>query len=210
MRTEDQCTPSGRTPTPPPSRPTPPNAFSTEFLADAEAFVRRIAPAGEANALVQAFLRCVAPGVPDCYQGCEFSDLSLVDPDNRRLVDYAARAEALAGAPAGFDATKQHLIARLLRLDPDDGSWEPVAAEGPRADHVLACVRRGRRRSLLGVAALRCAAALVEARAWAPGRAWWGGTRLMTAGEPLAADLFQSLPVHVGEMERAKGIEPSS
>ncbi|HWT12713.1 MAG TPA: malto-oligosyltrehalose synthase, partial [Allosphingosinicella sp.] len=58
------------------------------FLAQVQGFVESIRSAGEANSLVQAFLRCAAPGVPDCYQGCEFLDLSLVDPDNRRPVDF--------------------------------------------------------------------------------------------------------------------------
>ena len=184
-----------------------------DFLADAAAFVERLAPAGEANALVQAFLRCVAPGVPDCYQGCEFADFSLVDPDNRRPVDYQTRIAALDAEPRDFGSTKQHLIARLLRLRPDSATWEPVQAEGPRAAHVLAFVRRGESSALLGAVALRCAPELVAARGWVPRRSWWGDTQLKSAGAPLAADLFDRLPVHVApmaEMERAKGIEPSS
>ena len=123
-------------------------------------FVRRLAPAGEANALVQVFLRCTAPGVPDCYQGCEFADFSLVVPYNRRRIDFAARAAALDGAPRGFDAIKQRLIARLLRERPEDAGWEPVEAQGPRAGHILAFCRGAR----LGAAVLRSAAELVEGR----------------------------------------------
>ena len=59
------------------------------------AFAGRIAPAGAVNGLAQLLLRCAAPGVPDLYQGTEFWDLSLVDPDNRRPVDWAARQAAL-------------------------------------------------------------------------------------------------------------------
>jgi len=176
---------------------------SRAFLADVRAFARRLAPAGEANALVQAFLRCAAPGVPDCYQGCEFADFSLVDPDNRRSVDFAARAAALGAGGDGFDAVKQALIARLLRLRAeqprlwDEGSWEPVAAEGPRARHLLA-FRRGRGDvAMLGAAALRCASELVAAGGRTPRRDWWGETRLRTDGAPLAADLFEHLPVHL-------------
>src|SRR6478609_5857140 len=62
------------------------------------AFAGRIAPAGAVNGLAQLLLRCAAPGVPDLYQGTEFWDLSLVDPDNRRPVDFAARSEALEAA----------------------------------------------------------------------------------------------------------------
>ena len=70
-------------------------ARSKAFLADVIEFADFIAPAGAMNGLVQAFLRCTVPGVPDLYQGAEFWDLSLVDPDNRRAVDFAARQDAL-------------------------------------------------------------------------------------------------------------------
>ena len=60
-----------------------------------DALVQPLAERGRVNALAQALLRLTAPGVPDTYQGTEFWDLSLVDPDNRRPVDYAARADAL-------------------------------------------------------------------------------------------------------------------
>ena len=74
------------------------------FLADFRPFQQRIADAGMYNSLAQTLLKLVAPGVPDTYQGTEAWDLSLVDPDNRRPVDYArlradlrAIREALAG-----------------------------------------------------------------------------------------------------------------
>ena len=62
------------------------------------ALVQRIAPAGALNGLAQCLLRMTVPGVPDLYQGAELWDLSLVDPDNRRPVDWPRR---LAGPPAG-------------------------------------------------------------------------------------------------------------
>src|SRR5262249_20448488 len=64
---------------------------SDEFLADLRAFVGRVAFFGRVNSFAQTAIRCTAPGVPDTYQGTEAFDLSLVDPDNRRPVDYAAR-----------------------------------------------------------------------------------------------------------------------
>ena len=89
----------------------------------------KIAPAGGAlNGLIQAFLRNLVPGVPDLYQGCEFWDFSLVDPDNRRPVDYAARMTALSQRAfatkrfcriGAMDASKQALIARLLNCAAD-------------------------------------------------------------------------------------------
>ncbi|WP_347554575.1 malto-oligosyltrehalose synthase [Robbsia sp. KACC 23696] len=68
---------------------------SDGFLAQLHAFVERIAPAGVINSLQQTVLRLTSPGVPDLYQGTDWWDWSLVDPDNRRPVDYTARATAL-------------------------------------------------------------------------------------------------------------------
>lgn len=118
-------------------------------------FVQRIAPAGAVNGLAQALLRMTVPGVPDLYQGAEFWDLSLVDPDNRRPVDWAARVEALRGerpldlAPSWRDGrVKQAVIARTLalrrRLAPlfATGDYRPVRIEGVMAPAMLAFVRR--------------------------------------------------------------------
>lgn len=118
-------------------------------------FAARLAPAGAVNGLAQVVLRAAAPGVPDLYQGCEFWDFSLVDPDNRRPVDWAAREAALAQAapPAALlpewrdGRVKQAVLARALALraaEPRlfaEGGYQPLAAEGPRAQHVLAFAR---------------------------------------------------------------------
>jgi (1->4)-alpha-D-glucan 1-alpha-D-glucosylmutase len=115
-------------------------------------FAGRIAPAGAVNGLAQTVLRLTSPGVPDLYQGCEFWDFSLVDPDNRRPVDVAARAAALdAGLePAMLLANwrdgrvKQAVIARVLALRGRtpalfaEGSYLPLKVEGPAAKHVIA------------------------------------------------------------------------
>jgi malto-oligosyltrehalose synthase len=131
-------------------------ARSGDFLAGAAAFVARIAPAGIVNSLSQVLLRLTAPGIPDLYQGTEFWDFSLVDPDNRGAVDFAARQEALA-APAQVDdlmrnwqdgRLKQWLITRMLQFrkqhDPlfAAGSYEPVVALGPASTHLIAFIRR--------------------------------------------------------------------
>jgi malto-oligosyltrehalose synthase len=119
--------------------------------ADLFAFVQEIAPAGAINGLAQTLLRLTVPGVPDLFQGTELWDLSLVDPDNRRPVDYALRqkllgAESLATWRDG--RPKQALIARALSLRaalPElfaEGSYEPIAASGPAARHVVAFLRR--------------------------------------------------------------------
>lgn len=172
-------------------------ARSPDFLQAMTGFVDSIAPAGALNGLVQAALRCTAPGMPDLYQGCEFWDLSLVDPDNRRPVDFAARATALAGAsdPADLMAhwrdgrLKQALIARILRLrrtlEPvfNDGDYLPLESEGLRAANVVAFVRRTDRAAVLVAAPLRCAGALVGVDGLAPPADWWGDTRLVRPDE---------------------------
>ncbi|MBV8528673.1 MAG: hypothetical protein JOZ75_10185 [Candidatus Dormibacteraeota bacterium] len=68
-----------------------------EFIAEVDAFLRAMTPAWQIASLSQTLLKCVIPGVPDIYQGCELWDLSLVDPDNRRAVDYGRRAALLHG-----------------------------------------------------------------------------------------------------------------
>jgi (1->4)-alpha-D-glucan 1-alpha-D-glucosylmutase len=112
------------------------------FVAEVTAFVADLALAAEANTLVQTLLRYTLPGVPDLYQGTELADLSLVDPDNRRAVDYPARAALLGreSAPAKF-----RLITDLLALRRKhpvlfaDGDYIPVEVEG--SDRVLAFTR---------------------------------------------------------------------
>jgi maltooligosyltrehalose synthase len=140
-------------------------AAQPALLAEIEGLVRRIAPAGALGGLAQCLLRMTVPGVPDLYQGCELWDLSLVDPDNRRPVDWAARRQGLsAQSVAGLAATwrdgriKQALIARILalrrRLSPlfEIGDYRPVKIEGPLADAMIAFVRRTPEAWLLVVA----------------------------------------------------------
>lgn len=127
--------------------------------------VRRIAPAGALNGLAQCLLRMTVPGVPDLYQGTELWDLSLVDPDNRRPVDWQRRlagpsADPLPGLAAHWrdGAVKQAMVARVLRLrrrlSPlfEDGDYLPIELEGPLADAMIAFVRRRRESWALVVA----------------------------------------------------------
>lgn len=129
-------------------------------------FVARIAPYGWSNALAQKLVQLTMPGVPDLYQGTELWDLSLVDPDNRRPVDFRAREEMLArsdaetygarrpggaGPTSDTGAAKLHVTSRALRLRRDhpewfgpDGGYAPIDAEGPAAHHCVAFGRGGR------------------------------------------------------------------
>jgi (1->4)-alpha-D-glucan 1-alpha-D-glucosylmutase len=97
-----------------------------------EAFAQRVAQEGRRAALGQLLLKLTSPGVPDVYQGDELEALSLVDPDNRRPVDWGARRAALARlregeAPGDFGERKLDLIRRALALR----AQRPAAFEGP-------------------------------------------------------------------------------
>jgi (1->4)-alpha-D-glucan 1-alpha-D-glucosylmutase len=91
-----------------------------EFLADLSAFAGRVAQAGMLNSLSQTLLKIAAPGVPDFYQGTELWDFSLVDPDNRRPVDYAIRQAMLAEIKRAA-AVDRLALARRLFANPADG-----------------------------------------------------------------------------------------
>ena len=115
------------------------------FVARLEKFATRLAPAGALNSLVSTVLRCLSPGAPDIYQGTELWDFSLVDPDNRRPVDFHIRGEMLdaAGDPASHlkdwrdGQVKLALLARLLALRAAEpalfaGDYVPVETRDPR------------------------------------------------------------------------------
>jgi len=124
---------------------------------DIFSMVCSLAPAGALNSLAQTLLRLTAPGVPDLYQGREFWDFSLVDPDNRQPVDHEARRSALdrlcASSPRDLlddwrsGRIKQALIARTLRARrsrPDiwsEGRYLPAQLRGERATTLIAFVR---------------------------------------------------------------------
>ncbi len=89
----------------------------TSFLTSFLPFVKRIAALGVENSLVQTVLKLTAPGVPDIYQGCDLWDLSLVDPDNRREVDYSMREQAMAelAEPLAAVGHRRALFGSLMR-----------------------------------------------------------------------------------------------
>jgi len=118
------------------------------------AFVDEISPAGWSNGLSAKLLQIMGPGVPDVYQGSELWEQSLVDPDNRRAVDFAERRRLLAsldapGArPPAVDATgaaKMLVTSRALRLRREHPLeiYRPLEAAGVASDHVVAFDRGG-------------------------------------------------------------------
>lgn len=134
--------------------------FEDADLADLRNDIARsamqIAPAGALNGLAQTLLRLTTPGIPDLFQGTEFWDFSLVDPDNRRPVDFAAREQALfdEANPAELitnwrnGCIKQYLISRVLAARQQypslfvDGSYQPLELRGEMASHCVAFLRR--------------------------------------------------------------------
>lgn len=136
--------------------PSPPNAFWTDFLP----FQREISAYGVYNSLAQTTLKITCPGLPDFYQGAELWDLNLVDPDNRRPVDFAARRQALAHLePGSADSVRQLLASRedgrvklflirtLLHVRAanrtvfEQGDYLPLEVAGHWARHVVAFLR---------------------------------------------------------------------
>jgi (1->4)-alpha-D-glucan 1-alpha-D-glucosylmutase len=144
-------------------------AQSRPVLEIVAAFVDRIAAAGAVNGLAQTLLKLTSPGIPDVYQGAELWDLSLVDPDNRRPVDYRGRADALQRAAGDGMAeellavwrdgrVKQFVVHRALMLRRRapalfaTGGYEPLAVSGVRADNIVAFARSAHRRLAIAVA----------------------------------------------------------
>jgi (1->4)-alpha-D-glucan 1-alpha-D-glucosylmutase len=129
-------------------------AEEAPFLQDVARLVARIAPAAQINALGRIVLQHTAPGVPDLYRGDELWNFTLVDPDNRRPVDWnrrkallnASDGEELARDP-GSDQAKLALTRRLLQLRREapplflDGEYRALAVRGPRAEHLVAFAR---------------------------------------------------------------------
>jgi (1->4)-alpha-D-glucan 1-alpha-D-glucosylmutase len=177
-------------------------------------FVVETAGAASANMLVQAGLHFTVPGVPDCYRGCELPDYSMVDPDNRRPVDFAQRQQMLAKALPAHP--KLELVSRLLLLRRKfpqvflQGTYEPVASSGVRKDHVLAFERRRGDAVLRCAFALRCAESIMGSDTAIPPREWWADTQVhFGIGDRAAADLFEGSPVFVS-LEDPDGLCSSS
>jgi (1->4)-alpha-D-glucan 1-alpha-D-glucosylmutase len=101
------------------------------FLDDFEPFAAQVARAGEHASLGALLLRLTSPGLPDIYQGDAFWSLNLVDPDNRRAVDWRRHQQALAEASPRHETLKTHLIRRVLHVRAEYpeaffGSYEPL------------------------------------------------------------------------------------
>ncbi len=166
-------------------------AFLEDFASSIGPFVR----AGALNSLTQTLLKMTAPGVPDIYQGSELWDLSLVDPDNRRAVDFGLRETLLdsvaAREPAALvsDWLDGALKLRILRAGLaarqkapalfTSGDYVPLELEGTRADRVIAFARLAGDRAAIVVAPIRAMPLLADADTPMATAEAWGDTRVV-------------------------------
>ena len=174
--------------------------------------VNSIAAAGALNGLAQTLLHMTVPGVPDLYQGNEFWDFSLVDPDNRRPVDYAAREHALqAQVPTSQclanwrdGRIKQALIAQVLNLRAEHaelfrrGSYQALEVLGSQAHNVLAFAREHEDRQAIVIVPIRCATLLENSAVPQVDALRWGDTRVVlpfAASDANLKGLFSSSAV---------------
>jgi (1->4)-alpha-D-glucan 1-alpha-D-glucosylmutase len=178
---------------------------SAAFLDDFQQFQKRVSHYGMLNSLSQALLKLTSPGVPDTYQGTELWDFSLVDPDNRRPVDYDLRRRLLEELKSAAAQAGPHLaeLAQKLAVEKEDGrvklyvTWRalharrdnpglfttgeylPADAVGSRQEHVCAFVRRREGRVAVA-AAPRLMTRLVAQPGGPPlGAPVWEDTRLL-------------------------------
>ena len=174
---------------------------NSPFLEDFVEFQKRIACYGIYNSLAQVAIKIGAPGVPDFYQGTELWDFSLVDPDNRRPVDYRRRATLLGElkAAAAEDGGTLRLFQRFAASPTDDrfklavthrlldfrranaeifrhGDYEPLAFEGSRRDHAFGFVRRHANREIVVVVPRLIGGLVPEANIPPIGEKVWGDT----------------------------------
>ncbi len=187
-------------------------------------FVLELEPAAVFNGLVQTCLKLTCPGVPDLYQGTEWRDFSLVDPDNRRPVDYAARARALnlidqalldgehVIAPLAVGAwpaqawvdgrVKQALVATLLALRKSRpaafcGDYQPLETEDEWTQHLLAYARGG---EVVVVSAVKCASAVrqgADGAPFVPAGTWRAGGIALPGGNANWVDVLRRRPVQM-------------
>jgi (1->4)-alpha-D-glucan 1-alpha-D-glucosylmutase len=177
-------------------------AFRDDFLE----FERRVAQYGIYNSLAQLAIKVGAPGIPDFYQGTEVWDFSLVDPDNRRPVDYERRRAMLCELREMNDpARRADLATRLMARPPDDrlklyattallqfrrdeyelfqrGDYGPLAVDGGKRDHLFAFARTYENQQVV-IAVPRLLAELVPDANVAPlGERVWGDTAISLPG----------------------------
>jgi (1->4)-alpha-D-glucan 1-alpha-D-glucosylmutase len=188
-----------------------------EFLDDCVRFSKRVSFFGKMNSLAQTLLKMTSPGVPDFYQGAELWDLNLVDPDNRRPVDFVLRQKILSELKSKFaevgdamgdffpsllrdeqaGAMKLFLIWRVLTFRGtqrelfDRGDYLPLVAIGEQKSHVCAFARKWKERTIV-VAVPRLVFGLSQGAEAPPIGEIWKDT-LLPVPHARAGDLFRNV-----------------
>ncbi|HWB70704.1 MAG TPA: hypothetical protein VG452_00675, partial [Egibacteraceae bacterium] len=186
-------------------------ARSAAFLAALTRLADDIAEIAMVSSLAQTLLRCTSPGVPDLYQGNELWDDSLVDPDNRRPVDFPARRRLLSSLDQGADPAqllaarrdgriKLWVLSRALRARRDHpgcvgprGGYRPLPATGRWADHVVAFARIAPDGDALVVVAPRLPGRVMQGRPQPPVGEAWADTKV-ELDAPTWTDLLTGAP----------------
>jgi (1->4)-alpha-D-glucan 1-alpha-D-glucosylmutase len=182
---------------------------SNLFLSDFLEFQRRVARFGLLNSLSQTLCKLTSPGVPDIYQGNELFDFSLVDPDNRRPVDYAHRRELLHGLAGGGAPPLRELLEhpedgrckllltlkalQLRRRHPQlfaRGDYRRLSVRGGRAQHVCAFARRHAGQALIVIAPRLYRRLLDDPLRLPLGEAIWQDTLIELPREERTRDVF--------------------
>ena len=179
-------------------------ARSGIFFDDFAATAKPIIAAGEILSLSQLALKLFGPGIPDIYQGTELWDLSLVDPDNRRPVDFAHRLALIeqsanhtgdsGGAQRKFALMRNGLAVRQ-RLDLSSAEYVPLTVSGPAEESLVAFARARQEQGIVVIAARRCRAIVETARA----SAMWNQSRVTLPPAAVSGSLL-----NVGSTQRVR------
>ncbi|MDP1708178.1 MAG: malto-oligosyltrehalose synthase [Gammaproteobacteria bacterium] len=202
-------------------------SVASPFVTDLWAFKQRIARFGLFNSLSQTLLKLTAPGVPDIYQGSELWDFSLVDPDNRRPVDYGLRQQWLAEVEDAIHSNPaaqlqamldhmedgriklyltwkalalRHALPQLFQL----GSYQPLAVEGAQAGHVCAYARR-HENDVVVIVTTHWFARLLGDSAQHPVAAVWSDTWIETPAQTAGVDYTDVLSGEIIRSELHEG-----
>jgi (1->4)-alpha-D-glucan 1-alpha-D-glucosylmutase len=174
---------------------------SPDFLADVAQFTERIARPGLWNSLSRMLMHLTVPGTPDIYQGDELWNFALVDPDNRRPVDYEARSRLLASMREGGACSSDEQLAEMMGLPEDGrikmhllastlearrahrqlfaaGEYVPLDVVGRGSGHLIAFARTHGDEAVI-IGAPRLSASLVDGRDAPVGERAWGDTRIV-------------------------------
>jgi len=181
------------------------NSSKNRFLRSFSRFQSQVAFYGAINSLIQVLLKIGSPGVPDFYQGTEVWDLSLVDPDNRRPVDFEKRRKLLEASTLRETKDRQSFISEMLTSWKDgrvklfvtykalntrrehadlflNGEYIPLEVHGQRQEHVCAFARC-KEDSWALIAVSRLPSRMTKAGHWPVGQQVWGDDYILLPGD---------------------------